>query len=220
MAKIPTKKRGPYKVSQKRIDANRRNSMRSTGPRSREGRAASSMNNCSHGMRSTQKVLPGESQELFDDLEKELTECINPRTPLEKLMADRVILQSWKAKRGDAAADSNATKAINAAIEGPQERDTAKAEALVGVLNQDRTAARKLRGFPAGVTYLLNQWTIIQLLIKNTPNLLASQRKRCLALLGKRREDVLADCPVATRWVRLQMSALYGTSATRQTKGH
>src|SRR5262249_44242546 len=43
--------------------------------------------------------------------------------------------------------------------------------------------------------------------------LLTTQRKRCLALLGKRIQDALRDNPLALRWVRAQIGAHLGQSA-------
>ena len=57
------------------IDANRRNALKSTGPKTPEGKAAVSMNSLRHGLRARTVVLPGEDREEFnqlcDDLERE-----------------------------------------------------------------------------------------------------------------------------------------------------
>ena len=57
------------------IDANRRNALKSTGPKTPEGKAAVSMNSLRHGLRARKVVLPGENREEFnqlcDDLERE-----------------------------------------------------------------------------------------------------------------------------------------------------
>jgi len=50
------------------IDANRRNALLSTGPRTAEGKSASSANALKHGLSAAFRVFPGESQQEFDSL--------------------------------------------------------------------------------------------------------------------------------------------------------
>ena len=48
-------------TTDKQIEANRRNAEKSTGPRSEEGKARSSMNAIKHGLRAEQPVILGEN---------------------------------------------------------------------------------------------------------------------------------------------------------------
>jgi len=52
-------------TSQKRIDANRRNACKSTGPRTPEGKSRSRFNRLQHGLAATVPVLPGEDPAAF-----------------------------------------------------------------------------------------------------------------------------------------------------------
>ena len=64
----------------KQFEANRRNSQKSTGPKTPEGKSAVSMNALRHGLRARTVVLPGEDptefHQLCNDLESEWT--LNP----------------------------------------------------------------------------------------------------------------------------------------------
>ena len=124
--------------------------------------------------------------------------------------------RTWLARRGRAAAAARSTKAIHGVTEGADDRDAGRAEQLVDLLETDeyRSALRALQAFPAGVAYLLNQWYLIEDLLDKSPNLLASQRRRCLRLLGIKGEDVLRDNSLATSWVTAQISAMHGPTAT------
>jgi hypothetical protein len=51
------------KVSQKKIDANRRNAQKSTGPKTKEGKAKSAMNSIKYGIYSDQFLIKGEKKE-------------------------------------------------------------------------------------------------------------------------------------------------------------
>ena len=55
-------------ISDKKLEANRRNSLKSTGPRSDEGKARSAMNALKHGLTAEQIVLPNEDPEAYDAL--------------------------------------------------------------------------------------------------------------------------------------------------------
>jgi hypothetical protein len=53
-------------ATQAQFHANRRNAQASTGPRTPEGKAASSANATRHGLSAAFRVLPNENQEEFD----------------------------------------------------------------------------------------------------------------------------------------------------------
>jgi hypothetical protein len=56
---------GPSKASALQITANRRNALKSTGPQTRSGKAASRMNALKHGLTAEQVVLFDEDVEEF-----------------------------------------------------------------------------------------------------------------------------------------------------------
>src|SRR5204863_2313408 len=60
--------RSKIMTSTKQIEANRRNSLKSTGPKTPEGKAVASLNNLRHGLRARTVVLPGEKSEEFHRL--------------------------------------------------------------------------------------------------------------------------------------------------------
>jgi hypothetical protein len=81
------------------IEANRRNSLNSTGPRTPEGKAAASLNALRHGLRARTVVLPGESrvefQQLCDDLEAEW----QPQSRTEQFYLEQMTVSQWKLTR-------------------------------------------------------------------------------------------------------------------------
>ncbi len=68
--------------------ANRRNAMKSTGPRTPEGKAASSQNRLAHGLCSSALLVRGESQEQFDALRAEVIAAYQPATAEERMLTD------------------------------------------------------------------------------------------------------------------------------------
>jgi len=81
------------------ISANRRNAQKSTGPRSRQGRAAVSQNAVQHGLSARQAIISSESQADFDLYREQLLAELAPASPIESMLAERIVTLSWRLKR-------------------------------------------------------------------------------------------------------------------------
>ena len=81
------------------ILANRRNAQRSTGPRTSEGRAAISQNAVKHGLLTRQDVITSESQADFDLYREQMLAELAPASPMESMLAERIVTLSWRLKR-------------------------------------------------------------------------------------------------------------------------
>jgi len=99
-------------ISIRKIEANRENAKRSTGPRTAEGKGNSSRNAIKHGLLSKQLVIPGkESHEDFDQLLKELIEDLQPRGRAELSIVELIassdfrFLRSLRAEKADIIGD-------------------------------------------------------------------------------------------------------------------
>jgi len=79
--------------------ANRRNALKSTGPRSAEGRAAVSQNAVKHGLLTRRDVITSESQADFDLYRQQLLAELTPVSPIESMLAERIVTLSWRLKR-------------------------------------------------------------------------------------------------------------------------
>ena len=76
----PKRKRGPYAVSQRRIEANRRNAARSTGPRTAAGKARVASNPIKHGFFVAQARWTREQRRDFIATYSGLREDFRPRS--------------------------------------------------------------------------------------------------------------------------------------------
>ena len=83
----------------KQLLANKKNALKSTGPRSAAGMSIASKNAIKHGLRAQQIVIEGESHEEFDDFRRVLLDDLSPIGQLEVMLADRIIGSFWKLKR-------------------------------------------------------------------------------------------------------------------------
>jgi hypothetical protein len=71
----------------------------STGPKSENGRAASSKNNLRHGFTGAFAILPWEKQEEFDTLLNELRAEHEPATITETLLIEKMAQSYWLSQR-------------------------------------------------------------------------------------------------------------------------
>jgi len=70
-----------------------------TGPRTAEGKAASSTNAMSNGLTSNQVVLPGEDLVQFQHLRHSLLKEHQPNTPTGKLLVEEMAQAHWRLDR-------------------------------------------------------------------------------------------------------------------------
>jgi len=86
-------------ATQRQIEANRLNALKSTGPRTTEGKAASCLNALKSGLDSESKFVTGEERADFQKLQTEYFEMLRPRTPFERFQVDRLIRSEWLLRR-------------------------------------------------------------------------------------------------------------------------
>jgi hypothetical protein len=77
----------------------RTNGAKSRGPKTPEGKAVSSMNALRHGLTASRPLLPGESQESFEELLKEYMEEYEPDGPAERDLVHRMVVSKWREQR-------------------------------------------------------------------------------------------------------------------------
>ena len=81
------------------IQANRRNARKSTGPRSAEGKAASSQNALKTGIDAKSLVIRGEDAATLDALATCYHERFQPATPEQCVLVDALITADWLLRR-------------------------------------------------------------------------------------------------------------------------
>ena len=86
-------------ISHKKIEANKRNAKRSTGPKTPEGKAKSAMNSIKYGIYSDKYLIKDESYEDFDNYRKKILRCLNPTNPVLFDMATHVVSNGWEYQR-------------------------------------------------------------------------------------------------------------------------
>ena len=85
--------------SELQIQANRRNSQKSTGPRTVSGKAASSRNRTTSGIYAESHIVIGESQSDLADLAAAFAVRFQPDTPEQHTLVDIMIHAEWILRR-------------------------------------------------------------------------------------------------------------------------
>ena len=81
------------------INANRRNALKSTGPKSPAGKTRSSQNALRHGFASKQIVLNTEDEAAFQALHAQFLDEYQPSGPTECMLVDEVAVAAWRLRR-------------------------------------------------------------------------------------------------------------------------
>lgn len=86
-------------ATEKQIAANRRNARLSTGPRTEEGKAASSKNALTHGLSSRATLIAGEDRADYDALRSDLYAHFLPPNEYARTLVDALCEKVWRLKR-------------------------------------------------------------------------------------------------------------------------
>jgi hypothetical protein len=204
-----------------RAEINRRNSMRSTGPRTPEGKARSRFNAVKHGCRARLPILPGEDPAVYQDRLDTWVDKFAPRDAVEHYLVERVVHVSWQLDRANRAevarlaaelAEEDAKLAENAAELGailfraPKGRIAGHAdsggEADSSSLSwpsdpeHSRHPARLvavLETSAIGCDWLRRQWAALGQVLDEGRWWRPIDRLRAIRLLGKQPRDAAAD---------------------------
>ena len=86
-------------TSERRAAVNRQNARKSTGPRTRSGKARSSQNALRHGLTAERVVLPGEDPVAFEAFRSDLVDHFQPADPVSEHLVEHVVACIWRLRR-------------------------------------------------------------------------------------------------------------------------
>jgi hypothetical protein len=86
-------------MSRKQQEANRRNAQLSTGPRTPDGKARSSLNALTHGLTAAQILIPSESADEFEAHAASFRDRFAPVDSVESFLVDQMIVAVWRLRR-------------------------------------------------------------------------------------------------------------------------
>jgi hypothetical protein len=146
-------------ISEARLNANRRNSQRSTGPKTEQGKARSRLNACRHGLTGAGVVLPDEEAQKVAEREQQWASPGTPRSGELGWMYHQMIVATVRIERCQREASQRVGELAQRALACWAEDRDAEIEELARHLPQrpSLTVAR-LRCRRAGVDWLLERW--------------------------------------------------------------
>ncbi len=98
---VPNSRRKKPATSEKQTAANQKNSEKSTGPRTPEGKRNSKFNAFKHGMTARSVLLPGEKAEELAAHQQHLIDSFQPRHAVELAIVERMAADIWRADRAE-----------------------------------------------------------------------------------------------------------------------
>ena len=81
------------------VTANRANALYSTGPKTEEGKSASSLNGVKHNLTSQYLIILPNQQDAFAELESGLRAKLTPNGTLEEVLYKRIVECAWNLER-------------------------------------------------------------------------------------------------------------------------
>ena len=87
-------------ISERKLEANRRNAAKSRGPITPEGRAAVRHNALKHGLTAAEIILPTTEDKLeFDQFQAAFVEECQPVGPIEQVLVEDIVVNRWRMTR-------------------------------------------------------------------------------------------------------------------------
>jgi hypothetical protein len=199
------------------IEANRRNSKRSTGPATPSGKNRSKLNALVHGCRAEILVLPTEDPDLFEDRSRTWRISLKPRNPAEEFMVNRMASLAWKGERIDRAQMAQLNKRVHHAgvdaVESEQQQVISLGKRLLRAKpSTDENACGsndpiddddpmhfvlRLQTTVTGCQWMLDQWANLRTFLERDVPWVGADTRRAVRLLGHKPLDVLDNIDVA-----------------------
>ena len=86
-------------TSQRQTEANQRNALKSSGPRTAEGKNRSRHNAVTHGLTAESTILPGEDASAFQARRQEIVDGMQPCNQVEAILLEQIARCEWKSMR-------------------------------------------------------------------------------------------------------------------------
>jgi hypothetical protein len=99
MVTLEQQTEGEIMTSDKQARANRQNALKSSGPKTSEGKDAVRHNALKHGLLSQDVLLPEEDEAPLKELGERLRDELQPVGELENLLVDRITAAYWRLRR-------------------------------------------------------------------------------------------------------------------------
>jgi hypothetical protein len=179
-------------ASEARIQANRVNSLKSTGPRTALGREHSSRNSLKHGLTGSGVVVHDQDAAEVEARNQALQAELAPQSAMGAILVRQMALLSVRMERGARQELAAIAVRVRHAADDFDEERIERAEQLLEQIGDDpRGNLRRLKKMPEGVIRLGRAWKDLRadLAREPKPSWTASHLVRAAHLIGTREED-------------------------------
>lgn len=83
----------------KKTETNRNNAKKSTGPKTKRGKANARWNALKHGAFATHRLIRGEDESAYEKLAARVNAEARPKTAIECMLVDQIVGDIWRLKR-------------------------------------------------------------------------------------------------------------------------
>jgi hypothetical protein len=170
-------------TSEARIQANRRNALLSTGPKTQEGKDRSRANALKHGLCST--TLVPEDLRLVTERAMEWYMCLKPQNPYQTWMINEIAVISLRIDRAERMERRLRDRAMLRAELTWDEDRMIEVESLGSKLSRRPSEiVRQLRATPQGCDWLIERWSILARAADQNSSWTSDQTRLAFDLLG------------------------------------
>jgi hypothetical protein len=179
-------------ASEARIQANRANCLKSTGPRTARGREQASRNSLKHGLTGSGVVVQDQDAAEVEARNQALQAELAPQSTMGAILVRQMALLSVRMERGAKQELAAIAVRVRHAADDFDEQRIDRAEQLLEQIGDDpRGNLRRLKKMPEGVIRLGRAWKDLRadLAREPKPTWTASHLVRAAHLIGLREED-------------------------------
>ena len=216
-------------TSQKKIDSNRCNAKRSSGPKTYDGKNISKYNGMVHGLTARTAVIPSEDPADYNRLMADVAGTLRPRNPVEALLMSQACQAAWVHTRSVKGETARLATRIEAAQDEELDQiddlfarlfhDTRVPNVISGAIpynhigtrtshcglaiNPDEPAklVRKICSSVGGCERLLACWQELRELLEPGRAWQGNHKLKACRMLGKQPTDVLNSREIADLYV-------------------
>jgi hypothetical protein len=182
-------------VSEARLLANKQNALRSTGPKTAEGKERSRRNALKHGLAGSGIVLIDEDIAEVERRHDELQAELAPSSSLGKILVRDLATQSVRMERAGREESAAIAERVRHAVDAfDQDQHDRAGTLMLGLAEDPRGNLRKLRRTPEGVEALLDAWDELRDALANGG--WADRHQNRLENLGGRRAETWRCSPL------------------------
>jgi hypothetical protein len=178
-------------TKEQRVEINRRNAQKSTGPKSEVGNKCSRQNSLKHGLRAEVLATPDEDPTAVAERVREWEDYYQPDSPATKHLVTRCVQASFLSERCQRYHDAMVESQFrDAQGEWAERRADEVYELAELIIDAPAVAVRRLQETAAGARYLAGRWEHLGHALSHRGHWSDEELDEVIRLLGHRPEEL------------------------------